>query len=80
MKFEEYDYRIGSHFLPAIFNGDTSGLNEEEIKWLNHFEKNYCPGEGHWAGGDEEDHEEFARCEITGMMGDCHNVVWMQRV
>jgi len=79
-QFEEYEYTIGSYFLPALFNGDYSGLEIEEYNELIDWCKYVEIGEGHWAGGSEDDHEEFTRCEVTGLGGDCHRVIWMRRV
>src|SRR5690625_5893611 len=35
----EFEYVIGSHFLPALFNGDVTGLDDTEDADLERFEK-----------------------------------------
>lgn len=81
MKFEKTEYLIGSQYLCSLFNGDDSGLEEKEAaefwEWAERVQGDTV---GHWAGGDEETHEEFAECEVTGLRGDCHEVYWMQEV
>jgi len=80
MTFLEHEYIIGSHYLPALFNGDDSNLEEGEAAEFDAWAADAQVGlAGHWAGGGEEDRLEFAECEVTGLMGDCHRVVWMQR-
>ena len=77
--FEKYEYIIGSHFLPSIFNGDDTGLEQEEIDDLAAFCSRAETGDGHWSGGDEDDHLEFAECDVTGLRGDCYRVIWNRR-
>ena len=67
MKFETYTYTIGAHFLPALINGDESGLSLGEGNALASFDAN-LPGAGHWSC-DDADGFDFARCDVTGMMG-----------
>lgn len=58
--------KIGQHFLCSIFNGDDSGLTDEEIAELDY-------GLSQYPRGDlvplDDSEDEFARCDITGMMG-----------
>lgn len=66
MKFEQYQYRISSHYLPALINGDESGMSDEESEMLNAFYAS-LPGYGHW---DCEDDSSFAECEVSGLYAD----------
>lgn len=56
-------------FVCAIEYNDPSGLSDEEESQLNDWLGNYpcCLFEYGDSG-------EFARCEITGLMGNCVNV------
>lgn len=63
------EYWIGEHYASAIFNGDSSGLSDEEWKrferWHEGLDK---PIENYGI------RDEFEACEITGMMGNCIKV------
>lgn len=69
MKFTTRTYVIGSHFLPALINGDYTGLEDHEERELDVF-LDAVGCKGHW------DYAEagFTRCEITGLMDDCYEV------
>ena len=60
---------IAECFICAIEYNDYSGLSNEEESQLNEWLENYqnCIFE-------YGDSEEFARCEITRLMGNCVNV------
>ena len=80
MKIITTTYDIGSHFLPYLINGDCSGLEDEESVELDGFEngiRQYDRPEGyrfgHWDITEETN--EFAECEITGLMGNTTKVV-----
>lgn len=60
---------IAEYFICAIEYNDYSGLNDEEESQLNDWLENY-PGCMFEYGGSVE----FAKCEITGLMGKCVNV------
>lgn len=68
MQFDTYIYTIGAHFLPAIINGDESGLETYEQNLLASFDANLPSG--HWSF-DSADDGHFARCDITGEMSQC---------
>jgi hypothetical protein len=65
MDFDTYTYTIGAHFLPALIDGDESGLSLEDCNALAGFDAN-LPGAGHWSV-DDADSFDFARCDVTGM-------------
>ena len=68
MKFDSMEYTIGSHFACPLVYADYSGLTDEEEKALEAWlEQNEFRG-GHWDIGETQ---EFARCEISGLMGEC---------
>ena len=64
-------FTVGEHFVPALYYGDHSGLEESEITALESFiELNGDQvGDSVDAGFDE--------CEITGMRGNC-SYIWIK--
>ena len=74
---------IGSHFLPALINGDLSGLEPGEEFRLEEEHGHYI-SEAAYAHPNrdvatiiydpigEESH--FARCQWCGLMADCYDV------
>jgi len=71
------DFVVGDHFLPGLFNGDISGLDDGEIQQLLDFEKRCADlGDGHYDIGGQED---FSRCDVSGVMGACHQVGYVVR-
>lgn len=70
MKFDHIEARICTHYLPALINGDLSGLTDEEAADLEAFEK-YVRDDrpvGYW-DCDSDDEGDFGRDEVTGLMG-----------
>jgi hypothetical protein len=72
-KLEEVDsFTACGHFLPALINGDYSGLEAGEERSLRRLEKSLISQHGggplNYVVNDEE--PEFARCGVTGLMGD----------
>jgi hypothetical protein len=73
-----YDYRIGSHFLPALINDDFSGLSDEDesayASWVCRCYDN-AKSDGWtefiWV---ENDAAGFAKCNITNLFNDCIDV------
>ena len=61
---------IGQHFCCPVEYGDVTGLTDHEEAQLNQWLAHY-PG-ATFVFGDEDG---FARCEITGMMGACVEVL-----
>jgi hypothetical protein len=74
--FEQYEFRVSTSFLPALFNGDTSGLSAEDEAALDRFLKRVMKlGHGHWAVIEEG--VGFGKDEITGLGSDRDLVAWM---
>jgi len=71
MYFEKYEYQIGSHFIAALINGDTSGLDDAEAEALDGFERDTIAnhGAGHWSIDNLVSN--FVVCEITGLLSEC---------
>lgn len=71
-----YDYTIAGHYLPALINGDDSGLEERECKMLQTFIDN-LPEQakaGHWAYDNDDSGEDFTICDVCGLYAGCYNV------
>ena len=71
--WDYFEYRIAEHLLPAMINGDFSGMTEDEISDYREFEqqafKNACEAGftvGHWAPLDDSD-EDWGMCDGTGL-------------
>ena len=70
--WDMYSYHVADHFLPALINGDLSGLSDDDEKELREFEvsahaRAHANGftVGHWA--DAGDSGDFRQCEISGL-------------
>lgn len=83
MKFEQFEYVVSEHSIPAIINGDESGLSEEDCSILDEFlddawiyAKEYYPNATHyhWEVGDSVG---FTRCNITELYSDCIELMMM---
>lgn len=63
-------YSIGSQFVPAIVNDDWTSLDGSEDRQLERFLED-AQGSyfGHWYITENVD--EFTRCEVSGLMGQC---------
>lgn len=71
-----YEYTIAGHYLPALINGDESGLEERECKMLQTFTDN-LPEQakaGHWAYDNDDNGEDFTTCDVCGLYAGCYNV------
>lgn len=75
------EHTISKDYLSALINGDYSSFTyhyedekEEERavkqfdRWVRNEQADRC---GHWTYPDEEEHNNFQCCEITGLMADC---------
>ena len=79
MMFEMYSFTVAKHFIPAIINGDDTGLDDNDSVQLEVFmgvTLASCAMQGmtstnhHWSD-DGDDNTNCARCEITNLMADC---------
>jgi hypothetical protein len=76
MKHEIYTFKMATHFVSAIINGDESGLTDEDCTQLRAFEQNLprhyhykTPKVGIW---DVIDHgDNFTTCEVCDLHADC---------
>lgn len=76
-----YEFNIGSHYLPALINGDESGLDAGEEIVLEQFcfdaeermKSQFNVEWFHWTYSDEEVFD-FGRCECSGLLNQLANV------
>lgn len=76
MRTETIEYCILEHFLAALINGDETALSDEEQAQLEDFYTRLhqaskdlqCPN---WHLVSLDGRKEWARCEITSLMGQC---------
>jgi len=75
---EVYEYYVAECFLPAIFNNDYTGLDDEEERLLDAFldEVREVHGDGHWSFPDD-DESFFGLDEVTGLYADCHTLQYV---
>ena len=82
--FNGATHRIASHYLPALINGDHSGLASSDEAQLTAW---WDVATDDWRDADDnlwvyahcdvvdDSHDEFARCEVTGLYADTHEIV-----
>ena len=72
------NFTIGSWMLPAIINGDYSGLEAgdmDDVQYFDHLLVEFCP-EGYRFGhiATTGDTNEFGQCEISRLYGTVERV------
>ena len=65
------NYKIAEHYLPALINGDYTGMSAEEEYALEMFLQAQGLPKGHWSPRYHYDDRDFAKCEVSGLMVDC---------
>lgn len=78
-RFDRHVFRIGTHFLSALIDGDYSGLAESDHAAISAWQDEVASQhgtDGHWATIDDTA-EEFAECEVTGLRGATERVAYM---
>jgi len=76
MNWDHYDYKIADHYLSALINGDTSGLDDSESAALLAWEQSEQASArragftvGHW-DCDVEYSDDFGPCDVSGLYAD----------
>lgn len=64
---------IAGHWLPALINGDYTGLSDAEETELDSWWTKYCDG-AVLTIGDVSDESEFAIDRVSGLMADCYAI------
>jgi hypothetical protein len=65
-------YTVAGHYLSALVNNDRTGLDSTELQSLNGWLER--EGVSTCLDADTEG-VGYARCEVSGLMGDCYEVV-----
>ena len=67
-----YEFAIAGHFLPALINGDYTGLDETEAKQLDRFVDQWQ----HLSGTFDvlPTGTNFATCDVCDMYSEIHDV------
>ncbi|MGL6289265.1 MAG: hypothetical protein ACRC2H_01095 [Silanimonas sp.] len=82
MRWESVDYRVASFMLPAIINGDHTGLTDEESDALDALlESEEIAGrQGHWAETNPKDIEgSLGKCDVCGKHAIVSGVSYIYR-
>lgn len=71
------EYTISSHWLSYLINGDNSGYTDEEYELIQKWEKDTMNGRvGHFSYPDDDSGDNFALCEVSGLLADCTTVTF----
>lgn len=62
-------YIVPVHFVPAILNGDPTGLSDKDEKELEQFLNSLPPG--YFTLGDQVEHEFCYKNDVNNLGGDC---------
>lgn len=83
MHFNVHPFIVSTHFLPALINGDYTGLTDSEERQLDTFagcalaEHTITPSgqvkPHHWAT-DPNEEPHFITCEVTGLKAICETI------
>ena len=79
MEFKSYEYRIPSYYLSLIFNGDSSGLTDDDLTRWEEFEafEDFHP-HGHWEMPDDQAESYFATDnDVNNLGGDVIDLHYM---
>ena len=79
MIFDEYEFTVSENLVPAIFNGDYSGLDDNEDNLLSFFLDSDIFKNGHWGLTDNTE-SSFDRCDILGLYSDCVILTFYKRI
>lgn len=72
-------YTVPAWAVPALFNGDVSGLTDTEAETVETFERDVIAAcdPGHWEMAGELNWPEFETSnDIDGLAGDCFRVCY----
>ena len=72
MKMDTYEYTVAEYWLPAIIDGDYTGLTDGEEKKVNDWLDANQEAGAHW---DTDGHIRFDKDEISGLMADCVQLI-----
>lgn len=72
------EYTVCDHFLPALINGDESGLEQEDVDALHAWmgREGFDTRKGHF-DTDSDEEPSFAYCDIAGLLGNTVTLRWV---
>lgn len=75
-RFERVDCAIAQHFVSALIDGDTTGLEDREEHQLDCFVAGLTEDfvGGHWSVMTEESN--YQHCAVTGLFSECVTVAY----
>ena len=87
MKNAIISYTIGTQYVTYVAFGEHDGITDQEKRLFDELEQSShldAPDGykfSHWAIQADE-YDEFARCEVTGLMGNCYqfDAVYFEQV
>lgn len=69
------EYTISKRYLPALINGDSSGLEDGDKIEFSGWLRSVQDFAGHWAVDPSEfDSVRLTECEVSGLLDDCATV------
>jgi len=71
------EYQIEECYLPALINGDYSGLEDREITQIEGFLLSEKLNGGLFVTENDEEGA-FVHCDVSGLRANCHTVYWMR--
>ncbi|MGL4499992.1 MAG: hypothetical protein ACRCU2_13090 [Planktothrix sp.] len=74
-KIDWIEYQISESFLPALINGDYSGLDDSEEKALNNWIDSLNHTKGHWDY--EPSSDDWKICKVTKKFSLVCTVRWV---
>jgi len=73
--FQEIDFTVATHFIPAIINEDWTGLDEGEVLELTTFLTRHDQQGVHaWVVKAIDNEPELATCEISNLFSECETL------
>jgi hypothetical protein len=74
--WETEEHQICQHYLCTIFNGDSSGLEEEDSEKIDRWLERFDLSKGHFSHDSEQEPSFGPICEVSGLRGDVITIVW----
>jgi len=71
------EFVIGAYALSYLINDDRDTMQDREVAAFDEWVQELCESLGHGHIQIIGDGEEFTRCEVTGLWGDCERVLWV---
>ena len=70
------EHQINIYYAPYLVNGDASGMTDAEMAEVDSY---LAEVKGDLILDSNDDEVQWGRCDITGLMADCHTYVELAR-